>query len=509
MNFIQRNPGDPKHEEFHDGEYEYWPMEASTGAKSISIPATVLSGLELIASVAAAGLLAAALMAMYVISAPRYIEKNTALINVNIYNNSDNQDIHYTLSRTADPDTILQEGTLEEDSESLLLQGLSSGTEYLLLYYETDDDPEQIGKFRFTTPGDPQEPLSTDPSAETEPPSEPAESTEVTDPPETTEETTEETVAETTEPEEEEEEPTEPTDPIYYPPRPPADQPEDDDPEVTEPEVTEPEVTEPEVTEPEVTEPEVTEPEVTEPEVTEPEVTEPEVTEPEVTEPEVTEPEVTEPEVIPPEVAPEPEIGYVEYFPPEVSGDLVPAYFRWEEYHVFYNVPAGDHTIKITQNGTEIEEYEQTYTDDGTLVIRFTTGLAGVGETVTTEVTLTCDSGSVTSTNTVIPPSLESGDITVTKNADGSYTFTVTAHALSDGTQQLYCEAFLYTHYDDYEGVTLELTQESSDRYTGSHTAFFTTDREEEEAFVIISAYWDRVAGEYSQNWSNIYYYTP
>ena len=58
MNFIQRNPNDPKHQEFHDGEYEYWPMDDSIKTKS-SIPAALVSGLELLAAAAAAGLLAA------------------------------------------------------------------------------------------------------------------------------------------------------------------------------------------------------------------------------------------------------------------------------------------------------------------------------------------------------------------------------------------------------------------------------------------------------------------
>ena len=60
MNFIQRNPNDPKHQEFHDGEYEFWPTDGSIKSKSISIPAALVSGLELLAATAAAGLLALA-----------------------------------------------------------------------------------------------------------------------------------------------------------------------------------------------------------------------------------------------------------------------------------------------------------------------------------------------------------------------------------------------------------------------------------------------------------------
>ena len=54
MNFIPKNPNDPKYQEFHDGEYEFWPMDDTIKTKSISIPAAVVSGLELLAAVAAA-----------------------------------------------------------------------------------------------------------------------------------------------------------------------------------------------------------------------------------------------------------------------------------------------------------------------------------------------------------------------------------------------------------------------------------------------------------------------
>jgi len=106
MNFIQRNPNDPKYQEFHDGEYEYWPMDDSIKTKSISIPAALVSGLELLAAAAAAGLLAVALAVMYVLSSPLAISENSAVINTNVYNNYENQAIVYTLSVLEAPEVL-------------------------------------------------------------------------------------------------------------------------------------------------------------------------------------------------------------------------------------------------------------------------------------------------------------------------------------------------------------------------------------------------------------------
>jgi len=182
MNFIQKNPNDPKYGEFHDGEYEYWPVDDFVKPKSISIPAALVSGLELLAAVAAAGLLAAALAVLYVISAPLAISENGATINTNVYNNRDNQPIVYTLSTEVHPDRILLDGKLEDNEETLFLQNLNGGTTYLLKYYNSEQ--EEIGHFRFTTPGEQQGeevpevsvPI-TEPTVPESPTSEPNEST--------------------------------------------------------------------------------------------------------------------------------------------------------------------------------------------------------------------------------------------------------------------------------------------------------------------------------------------
>ena len=205
MNFIQKNPNDPKYAEFHDGEYEYWPSDGSLNSKSTAFPTALLNGLNMLAATAAAAILVLALSLLYVISAPLAITEHSARINVNVYNNEENQHIDYTLALFSDPETILQEGSLTNDEDILLLRDLSGGTTYLLRYF--DADRQQVGKFRFTTPGqlpspgDPDDPLPPDPTAETGTPStQPTDGTEETEPAtegetEPTESTTEHTPA--------------------------------------------------------------------------------------------------------------------------------------------------------------------------------------------------------------------------------------------------------------------------------------------------------------------------
>ena len=50
MNFIQRDPNDPRYGEFHNGENEIWTVAGGTKRKKIKIPSALASGLELIAA---------------------------------------------------------------------------------------------------------------------------------------------------------------------------------------------------------------------------------------------------------------------------------------------------------------------------------------------------------------------------------------------------------------------------------------------------------------------------
>lgn len=238
MNLLQKNPNDPKYSEFHDGEYEYWPVAGSTKGKSISIPAAVASGLELIAAAAATGLLALAISAMYVTSAPRVIDADSAIINANVYNNSSDVSIGYSLVLEEYPDFVWQEGTLEGNSDTLVLDDLNSGTVYLLQYFDGEDN--EIGEFRFATSGDYQPPEFPQPQPSQQPPApvEPEPEVDIPEQPATEPEE----IPDSSEPEEIPTE--EPEIPLPVPaptPKPPAPKP----PSVTEPEETEPEETEP------------------------------------------------------------------------------------------------------------------------------------------------------------------------------------------------------------------------------------------------------------------------
>lgn len=416
MNFIQKNPTDPKHEEFHDGEYEYWPLEGSLKAKSISIPAAVVNGLEMLAAAVAAGLLALALSTLYIASSPRAIHTDSAVINANVHNNPSDHIIHYFLSLYAYPDTVLQEGLLEEDENTLFLQNLSSGTTYLLRYYDAEQN--EVGQFRFTTPGDPQFPEHIQPSLPPEDAPDPTVSTEHTDATEATEPDTEPT--ETT---------TEPTlpgndDPVIVYPQPapgPAPAPNPDPAPTPDPD------------------------------------------------PEPTPDPDPEPTPEPPSSI-EPTLSF-EYVEKE-SGDLLPDRFRCTQTHVFQNIPDAGYTIQIRQDGTEISDYTAAYSADGTLTITFVGENVYIGQLSTTTVTVTTSSGTAQSVSEISPPSLDAVNMTVAENADGGYTFTITANVSPETAEEMECSAEL-TIYDRIATIsdTVILQKSSATTYVGSYSS--------------------------------------
>ena len=156
------NPNDPKYNEFHEGQYEFWPIDDPLKSKSAGkFPAALVSGLELVAAAAAAGLLAVSLSGLYVSSSARLILENTAHIHTSVFNNHSDQDVRYNLVPEDTPEQVLQEGTLEDDRDLLKLENLRGGTDYLLLYF--DGEQNKIGQFWFTTPGDAEEPAEPQP----------------------------------------------------------------------------------------------------------------------------------------------------------------------------------------------------------------------------------------------------------------------------------------------------------------------------------------------------------
>lgn len=467
MNFIQKNPDDPRYAEFHDGEYEYWSTEGSVKSKSISIPAALASGLELLAAAAATGLLAVALATLYVVSAPRAIGQNSAMINTNVYNNMSNDPIAYSLHLAADPDIIWEEGMLEDNEDILHLHNLSSGTTYLLKYF--DPDQNEIGQFRFTTDGEP------DPLGDQEPP----QPEQIPEPPEPTAPTAETQAATEpgTEPTESTQETTVPEkDPphIVYPrptPRPEQDPEDDKKPEQTLP----------------------LDPESTLPVNPQPSL--PEDTEPTLP----TGPNQKRP------TASEPDMGDLKFFPPDISGDEVEAYFRYEEYHTFQDVTP-DYSISILQGNTAIENPDVAYDPDSSVLrVSFVGGKIPAGSPTTTVVTVTTGSGTAASTQTVFPPSFDSVELTGRKTGENTYTFDITAKVVSDDTQRMDFDAKLYVNKSDGTGVTVPLTfDEGTNTYIGSHTASFASNNQTEQAMVDVYAYWSMIgAGVYSQNrWS-------
>lgn len=413
MNFIQRNPGDPKHGEFHDGEYEYWPTEGSLNTKSISFPAAVVNGLELLAAAVATGLLALALSTLYIASSPRVISEHYAVINADVFNNSSEQAIQYVLTLEADPDTVLQKGRLEYDENSLSFRHLSSGTTYLLHYY--DSEQNKVDQFRFTTLGDPQFPEYIQPSLPPEYTPEPTAGIVHTGETEATESDTEptESITEPTLPEN--------NDPVIVYPRPAPGPVPTPAPVPTPTPDPEPEPT-------------------------------------------------TEPEPIPdPPSSMEPALEF-EYIEKE-SGDTLPDRFRCAQIHMFQNVPDADYLIQIEQDGTEIYDYTAEYSEDGTLIITFVGENIYIGQPSTTTVTVTTSAGTVQSVSEIFPPSLDAVSMTVAENADGSYTFTITANVSPEKAEEMECSADL-TIYDDITTIsdTVIMQKISATTYVGSYS---------------------------------------
>lgn len=444
MNFIQRNPNDPKHQEFHDGEYEYWPMDDSIKTKSISIPAALVSGLELLAAAAAAGLLAVALAVMYILSSPLAISENSAVINTNVYNNHENQVVGYTLSVLEAPEDVLQEGMLQHDEQTLSLWNLNGGTTYLLKYY--DSEQNEVGQFQFTTPGEKQEPEAPEPSAPDETIPSPTEiSSEPADAPESETQAS----SETTPPEE------------FLPGIGGGEDDFLDDPVVPAPKPTPTPTPEPE-----------------------------------------SKPE-PKPEPTPvPEAAPgAPElIGFIsdQY----ISGVLEVDDLAFTERFVFINIPDENYEFTINQTGPENYWAEHEYID-GTLTISVTSAL-NHGKKIITEVTVKTSAGTASKKSILTPPMLDSVGLTVVPNSDGTYTFNITATATiddaTDGIGSLRLEA-KFAPYLGVEGSNYSLTQDPNDP-----TQYYATvgpiaipvglEPEYRKATAIVSGYWEAIGND-------------
>ena len=442
MNFVQKNPNDPKYQEFHNGEYEYWPTDTAIKTKGISIPAAVVSGLELVAAAAAAGLLAVAVAVLYVTISPIVVQHNRVTINTNVYNNTDNQSIVYTLTTEAEPDHILQEGTLLDDEQTLVLESLASGTSYLLRFYDAEQN--KVGEGKFTTAGQPQEPVIPDPGAPKDPVIIPdptngtAETGAATEPEETEPESTEEPTEEPTEEEEEE-----PVIPGPYPAPTPQPEPEPE----PEPEETEPEETEPEP------------------------------------DPEV-EPELVEHELW--------NFSYNGY----TSGIEDPRYLEYEEVFTF-KVPPSDGDFEITINDVPLEDLEDCGMEyDGETLYIYVPGRMLFGGTTTTRVIVTTPDGKFAQESRLSPPKLDTAALNVDFNDEG-YTFTITANIIGDNPyEEMVVQANFLPYAGAEEPFNISLSRSETDPllYSGSITIDLSSVPDgPQTASAIVSGYWARV----------------
>ena len=447
MNFLQRNPNDPQYEEFHHGEYEYWPVDGGLKSKSISFPAALVSGLELLAAVAGAGLLAAALTVMYVLSAPLSIHEHTATINANVYNNLDDLSISYVLSSGL---SIVQEGTLDGDEDTLNLQGLNSGTTYLLKYY--DADQKEIGKFQFTTPGEQEIPEDPNPDNDLQQPvdpkpddnRDPVVNPETDKEPEAGTEATESTEATTV--------PTEvPIRPGYRPP-------------VVIP-------------------------------------AKPEPTPESKPDPKPEQKPEQKPEV-PPVPTPAPGAPEISGFKNEqfISGVLEYGDLAYTEHFVFLNVPE-NYDFGVDWSSTNAGReciYTHTY-QNGTLTISVT-GAVIFGHRIETTVTVYTSYGEISKTSILSPPELATATLSVVpvENTSNTFTFHVTATTSMEDdsavTEGMVLTAELFP-YLTANSVQFPMTQDPNNpsHYSGTYTADIPASATK-MAVVSVSGYWERNA---------------
>lgn len=470
VDILNRTPSDKKHQEFHDGEYEYWPISGGPGSKRLSFPAALISGLGLLAAVVSTALLAVALTVLYVGTAPVEIHSDRAILNVNIYNNYDGHPVSFIVSSTSHPDIAVFAGGLSSEKDTITVMNLEGDESYRIRYYVLEENEKrQIGEFYFTTL-DPTEEAAGVPQ-ETDAQTQPVESTN----PDVTETASEETATETTVASTESvTEPTgeslEPKPPVWYPPAQKETEPSTEATEETAAEETAEASTE------------------------------------------ATTEATTEPEIPPVE----PEVIGADFmgisFISSESGDLVPGYYSWTEIHSFRNIPVGTYEIVITQNGTQITEFTEDVFE-GELSVSFDSLAIPIGVPAASSVKVTwADGTTATSTYSLTSPQMESVGLNAVKNPDGSHTFTVTVAADPGSGWALACESLLYCSVDAAP-VVVELVPQSEDTYVGTYTTMIETDREVEEAVVFVKAIWS-AAGNPSdvtdpQSMSNFFEYEP
>lgn len=410
--------------EYHQEDREYCRRSGPLNYKAIDIPPIhIQNGLGLVGAAATVLVLVILLLPLAIVSTALHIGVYDATIRAEVKNRPKDTPILYILSPADEPQNTVAWGYLESDRQELHFTELTADTDYAIDYYlETEDGLQWAADFRFRTLAEPEE--TTVPTVPTEPPT-PTEPT-VVPPPETTLPT----------------EPTAPTEPVTVPTEPPK-QPDPPTPTKPAPEPTKP-----------------TEPTAPPTKPTDP----PPTTVPTVPTTPPTEPTVpTEPDSEP---GPQ-DANVTEAFAVFGDADDMVGY-RCTEVHTFTNVPAGDHTVRVLQSGSEVSSHTTRWSD-GTLTVTFTGRAISPGSSATSKVELICeDGGRALSTQTVTTPRLTGLDMTVTAQEGGTVLYDMSGSLTMPSVGQVTLELVLSP---DADGASGDSTVEMGRSYIYSNAA--------------------------------------
>ena len=410
--------------EYHQEDREYCRRSGPLNYKAIDIPPIYIrNGLGLVGAAATVLVLVILLLPLAIVSTALHIGVHDADIRAVVKNRPKDTPILYILSPADEPQNTVAWGYLESDRQELHFTELTADTDYAIDYYlETEDGLQWAADFRFRTLAEPEE--TTVPTVPTEPPT-PTEPT-VVPPPETTLPT----------------EPTAPTEPVTVPTEPPK-QPDPPTPTKPAPEPTKP------------TEPTAPPTKPTDP----PPTTVPTVPTTPPTEPTVPTEPVSEPEPL--------TVAVTEAFAVFGDNDDMVGY-RCTEVHTFTNVPAGDHTVRVLQSGSEVSSHTTRWSD-GTLTVTFTGRAISPGSSATSKVELICeDGGRAISTQTVTTPKLTGLDMTVTAQEGGTVLYDMSGSLTMPSVGQVTLELVLSP---DADGASGDSTVEMGRSYIYSNAA--------------------------------------
>lgn len=417
--------------EYHQEDREYCRRSGPLNYKAIDIPPIYMrNGLGLVGAAATVLVLVILLLPLTILSTALHIGVHDADIRAVVKNRPKDTPILYILSPADEPQNTVAWGYLESDRQELHFTELTADTDYSIDYYlEQEEGLQWAADFRFRTLAEPEE--TTVPTVPTEPPT-PTEPT-VVPPPETTLPT----------------EPTAPTEPVTVPTEPPK-QPDPPTPTKPAPEPTKP------------TEPTAPPTKPTDP----PPTTVPTVPTTPPTEPTVPTEPVSEPEPL--------TVAVTEAFAVFGDNDDMVGY-RCTEVHTFTNVPAGDHTVRVLQSGSEVSSHTARW-NAGTLTVTFTGRAISPGSSATSRVELICeDGGRAISTQTVTTPRLTGLDMSVTAQEGGTVLYDMSGSLTMPSVGQVTLELVLSP---DADGISSDSTVEMGRSYIYSNAAsvFYQSD---------------------------------